>query len=230
MKVDPHIRKSSWAIGDVHGQLVALDALLSAIPNQDMLYFLGDLVDRGEYVSGVIDRLISLKNDNRCDCILGNHEEMMLAATEDELSFEGWLYCGGKETMRSYGLVPVFQNINKIPYAHWQFLSDCKPYIVADEFLLSHAPLDPDTAIKHQSDEYLRWSKMIPKRPHNSGKINVFGHVAQARGEIYAEHGCIGIDTYAYGGGQLTALNLSDLTFIQSDKEGNLINGTLNFL
>ena len=54
------------AIGDVHGCVHALDALLEAIePSQsDELIFLGDLIDQGRDSAAVLDRLIALRE--RC--------------------------------------------------------------------------------------------------------------------------------------------------------------------
>ena len=55
--------KRVYAIGDVHGRLDLMDALLDAIATDSretantQLVFLGDYVDRGEHSRGVIERL-----------------------------------------------------------------------------------------------------------------------------------------------------------------------------
>ncbi|MDH5657636.1 MAG: metallophosphoesterase, partial [Spirochaetia bacterium] len=65
-----------WIIGDIHGCLKALNSLLSKIPGDENLLFIGDYVDRGPDSAGVIDRIIIEKH--RSVYLLGNHEEMML--------------------------------------------------------------------------------------------------------------------------------------------------------
>ena len=63
------------AIGDIHGYLAALDALLAAVDPKpdDSLIFLGDYVDRGPSSKGVLDRVIELEKKRRVVCVRGNH-------------------------------------------------------------------------------------------------------------------------------------------------------------
>ncbi len=52
-----------WVIGDVHGMLVPLEGLLQAIEPRDAaarFFFVGDYVNRGPNLRGVIDRLLAL--------------------------------------------------------------------------------------------------------------------------------------------------------------------------
>jgi serine/threonine protein phosphatase 1 len=96
------------AIGDVHGCSAALRALLDAVAPapDDVVVLLGDYIDRGPDSKGVLDLLLDLVG--RCQLIplLGNHEEMVLAALSDHKALEGWLSCGGAETVLSYGWAP----------------------------------------------------------------------------------------------------------------------------
>src|SRR4051794_17347253 len=96
------------AIGDIHGCSAALDALLDAIAPgpQDTLVTLGDHIDRGPDSRGVIDRLLALAYGCRLVPLLGNHEELLLAALRDRVALRRWLTCGGVETLRSYGWAP----------------------------------------------------------------------------------------------------------------------------
>lgn len=83
--------KSKIVIGDVHGELDTLKALIKKLPHKDIV-FVGDLVDRGPDSCGVIEYI----RKNKWDVIKGNHEEMMV-------SDEGlWMSNGGKETVESY--------------------------------------------------------------------------------------------------------------------------------
>ena len=72
-------------IGDVHGEIDALEAILSRLDQQGdsatrrpHLVFLGDLVDRGPDSMAVVDRVAGLVRAGRASCILGNHELNLL--------------------------------------------------------------------------------------------------------------------------------------------------------
>jgi serine/threonine protein phosphatase 1 len=93
------------AIGDIHGCLDALAALIDAIgPGpEDTLITLGDHIDRGPDSRGVLDRLIALSRHCRLVPLQGNHEELLLDALRDITTLRRWLTLGGVETLRSYG-------------------------------------------------------------------------------------------------------------------------------
>jgi serine/threonine protein phosphatase 1 len=67
-------------IGDVHGCLEELKELITkiSIDSTDILYFIGDLIDRGPDSSGVVKYVHSLSTQNNLILILGNHEEKFL--------------------------------------------------------------------------------------------------------------------------------------------------------
>ncbi len=73
-------------VGDIHGELDALRALLARLgyapdgthPDSRRLVFVGDLVDRGHDSPGVIELVRSLVERDRAQCILGNHELNLL--------------------------------------------------------------------------------------------------------------------------------------------------------
>ncbi len=78
----PIMRPRTIAIGDIHGCSLALEALLDAIQPRpdDVIVTLGDYVNRGPDSRGVLDRLIELERRCKLVPILGNHDEMLLAA------------------------------------------------------------------------------------------------------------------------------------------------------
>ena len=91
------------AIGDVHGCSAALAALVRASDPTalDTLVFLGDYIDRGPDSRGVLVQVIALAE--RCTLVplLGNHEEMLLAALEGQSELRYWLKFGGTEATAS---------------------------------------------------------------------------------------------------------------------------------
>ena len=74
-----------YAVGDIHGEVGKLDALLDKLPLEpgDRFVFLGDYLDRGFESRAVVDRLIALQKSCPCVFLLGNHESMLL-------DFLGW--------------------------------------------------------------------------------------------------------------------------------------------
>ena len=53
----------TFVIGDIHGRCAQLQALLEMVPREpstDKLVFLGDLIDRGPDVPGVVDSVLNL--------------------------------------------------------------------------------------------------------------------------------------------------------------------------
>src|SRR5690242_13927111 len=120
------------AIGDIHGCSAALAALLEAIRpgSEDTLIPLGDYIDRGPDSRGVINLLIDLAGRCRLVPLLGNHEEMLVAAARDHSALRPWLTCGGVEALRSYGWAPGGPRrslTDWIPGPHWEFLDGCLP-------------------------------------------------------------------------------------------------------
>jgi len=96
------------AIGDVHGCSPALNAILDCVDlaADDTLVTLGDYIDRGPDSRGVIDALLAVAKKCRLIPILGNHEEMLLAVVDGQISPADWLRAGGLATLGSYGPRP----------------------------------------------------------------------------------------------------------------------------
>ena len=68
-----------YAVGDIQGCAPSLKALVKKIPAKSKIIFLGDLVNRGPDSLGTLRYLKKLQEDQRIECILGNHDLHLLA-------------------------------------------------------------------------------------------------------------------------------------------------------
>ena len=210
------------SIGDIHGCANALESLLGAIdPNpEDVIVTLGDYVDRGPDTRSVLTQLIELKASCELISLTGNHEIMMLDAVdvdEPELR-EFWLSCGGAETVASYG-----QSVDAISQDHIQFIRQCRRHYETDTHFFVHANYDPDLALDKQPDHLLFWEHLSEvSQPHQSGKVAIVGHTPQLSGEILDRKHLKCIDTYCFGTGWLTALDVTTGISWQADQYGQL--------
>lgn len=83
----------AYAVGDVHGRLDLLEALLAKI-EQDverrpakhvLLVMLGDLIDRGPDSRGVVERMRTYRHETiKTYFLAGNHEEVLLRILKGE--------------------------------------------------------------------------------------------------------------------------------------------------
>jgi serine/threonine protein phosphatase 1 len=98
----------TFVIGDIHGDLAALDHVLSRLPaltRADTLLFLGDYVDRGPDSRGVIERVQQLQKDGpaRVVALRGNHEDKWIECYhEADLGFLLPSVNGCAHTFRSF--------------------------------------------------------------------------------------------------------------------------------
>jgi serine/threonine protein phosphatase 1 len=211
------------AIGDVHGCVHALDAVLEAIAPaaDDRLVFLGDLIDQGKESREVLERIIALKRACRVVLIRGNHEEMLYAAWASEGALRYWENCGGVATLNSYRFGGKLADV---PAEHWALLDTCVPYYETDDFIFTHANYLADLAMDEQPEYTLRWALFEPpkERPHFSGKTVVVGHTEQKNAEILDLGFAMCIDTACWRYGWLTAIEAPSRDYWQASRWGIL--------
>ncbi len=219
-----HVTNRLIAIGDIHGCSTALRALITAIapePN-DTIVTLGDYVDRGPDVRGVVDQLLELQKRCKLIPILGNHEEMMLRVIEGKETHQDWLRFGGVETLESYGFDG---DLNFLPPDHMQFFRSLQESYLQDNYFFTHAAYDPLLPLDEQPGEMLRWHSLRDGIPpaHVSGVTAIVGHTANRQGEVLDFKHLICIDTFCYGGRSLTALDVHNRAIWQVSREGLLL-------
>ncbi|WP_420585450.1 metallophosphoesterase family protein [Ruegeria sp.] len=205
-------------IGDVHGCLTQLEALLSQVPSDHRVVLVGDYVDRGENSAGVL-RLVSARRD--FTCLMGNHEDMLLQFLKDPHG-EGarWLRFGGLQTLASFGVSGVRSDMSpdeltdcrdKLQTAMGaslvQWLTDLETQVFTGNVLVVHAGADPAVAPADQKDKTLIWGHpSFPTTDRRDGVWVVHGHTIVT--EAQSNRGRIAVDTGAFATGRLSAVCL----------------------
>ena len=221
-----------YAVGDIHGRLDLLEAILELIEadarasghvERRTLVFLGDYVDRGPDSRGVVDRVIGgLPQGFDTHFLKGNHEAILLNFLDDAWSLDNWLLNGGEATMLSYGVdTKRLARLRApseawrqafaaaLPEAHLRFFKSLKLSVSFGDYLFVHAGVKPGVPLAAQTEADLIWIR-DPFLDHASpfDKIVVHGHTPGQQPVIRSNR--IGIDTGAVFTGRLTALRLQD--------------------
>lgn len=222
-----------YAVGDLHGERAKLDQLLDSLPlrPEDSFVFVGDYIDRGPDSAAVVDRLIELSAEHRCEFLLGNHESMFLdfLGWKDDAFFGGdaFLMNGGDRTLASYGffdLDDLSVEAFELPESHTAFYEGLKLWHAEGDYLFVHAGVgrdllgetDPAFAMRRAQPEELLWDRSCIDLPHELGVTVVYGHTPSQDLQVRVNPPfSIGIDTGAVYGGPLTAVRLPDEQFFQ---------------
>jgi serine/threonine protein phosphatase 1 len=220
------------AIGDIHGCFTALKSLIDFVAPScdDTIVTLGDYVDRGPDSRSVIDLLIDLSEKLSLVPLRGNHEIMMLDARRKNSWLQPWLKYGGDATLASYAKAEGEPgSFADIPDAHIDFLENrLVPYYEMESHFFVHAFADAKVSLLEQKDPTLYWRKYVDPKPHCSGKTMVCGHTIQLDGiPLYSAHG-ICIDTWAYGDGWLSCLDVESAMVWQANEAGERRSFTLD--
>ncbi|MEA2707904.1 MAG: serine/threonine protein phosphatase 1 [Phycisphaerales bacterium] len=162
-----------WVIGDIHGMIRPLEALLRAIERHDdapQLLFVGDFVNRGPDSRAVIDLLMSLKN---AQCVRGNHDDVFdqvlcgqsYAGKPGEeqrvMAFNWFMQHGLDKTFLSYGVTPselsraaqrakdstLDELAESVPTPHRKFIRELPMAIEGGDFFVAHAKWDVYTGV-----------------------------------------------------------------------------------
>src|SRR5437867_4109495 len=158
-----------WLIGDVHGMLKPLEALIQWVGREDseaQLLFAGDYVNRGPDSKGVIDLLLSLTNAR---FIRGNHDDVFDlilhgksyaphgSVASPMVAFQWFMEHGLDQTLLSYGVNetamrkcerrPSKQRLQKllevVPETHRTFLRNLQSSLVYPDAFVSNSLWPP---------------------------------------------------------------------------------------
>jgi serine/threonine protein phosphatase 1 len=219
------------AVGDLHGCFRALRALEAAVPfaADDVLITLGDYVDRGPDSCAVLDWLIAFARRGKLVALRGNHEVMMLRARENDEMLREWLANGGGATLASYSPFGDAGRLVDVPDAHCSFLEEgTRGWFETERHFFVHANAYPDCPLDEQPDFMLYWEPFVDPSPHTSGKTMVCGHTPQKSGRPKSLGHAVCIDTWAYGKGWLTCLEVGTGRYWQANQQGEQRSGWLD--
>ncbi len=216
-----------YAIGDIHGCLAELDAVLGRIAEDiastpqcaPTLVLLGDYIDRGPNSAGVLERLAGSELPAPVVALRGNHEQMLERFLDNARFLDQWRQFGGLETLHSFG-VPVHGIRSGEQYEEAQsllrtrlrpdilaFLASTRTHHVLGDYFFCHAGIRPGIPLERQSEADLLWIREdFLKSNADHGKMIVHGHSPVEHAEMHPNR--INIDTGAYLTGSLTCLVL----------------------
>lgn len=211
------------ALGDLHGCYTALKTLEQNIPftDDDLIVALGDYVDRGPESKEVIEWILQRTDRRLCAPLRGNHEIMMLEAMQGHVPLQSWLQFGGDTVLASYS-EDGRGRPEDVTLEHLQFLAhELLPWFETPGHIFVHASLEPDVALAEQPEDSLYWERFENISPHVSGKQIICGHTAQKTGVPLDKGYAVCIDTWCYGGGWLTCLDVDTGQYWQANERGD---------
>ncbi len=204
-----------FAIGDIHGCFDSLKKLVEnkiQLHKNDKLILLGDYIDRGDKSKEVVDFIIELQ-EKGFDIIplMGNHEAMLLDASENEINTSKWIQSGGDETLKSFEI----SSLKDMESKYMDFFKDLRFYYSFEAYLFVHAGFN-DNVLNSFTDYYsMLWKcKESYANPLLANKTIIHGHnpinVSKCEERILSKLNVINIDTGCVyndkeGFGRLTA-------------------------
>ncbi len=213
----------TFAIGDIHGCAGTFEKLLfevMRIEKSDIVYLLGDYIDRGPNSKGVVDLIIEMRNSNyQFNTLRGNHEQLFIDSEKDEHSFLNWISNGGVTTLQSFGIM----NYEQLKEEYKSFFTGTKFYFETKNFIFVHAGLNFQNPDLFEDTHSMLWIRGMKTNKQKLGnKIIVHGHtptpleqvkknlnLMQGKNFINIDTGCAMKEYFGYG--FLSALEVSTM-------------------
>lgn len=225
-----------YCISDIHGEYDKFIKMLELISltDDDKLYILGDVLDRGKHPIKTLLKIMELPN---AELIIGNHELMMLeivkkgfekTVTADiaDLDYDttemlmNWYQNGCAPTVNEFTALDKAMQNEVIEYIKGSLAYE-KLEIGGQKFLLVHAGLrdfDPDMDISEYALYELVWERPDFNKPYFDDTITVVGHTPTrliesfaAPDKIFKKNNFIDIDCGCSIGGSLGCIRLDDM-------------------
>jgi protein phosphatase len=205
-------------IGDVHGCIHELDALLEKLKPWRKLIFLGDLVDRGPDSPAVLRRVMELVKSGQALCVPGNHDTKLMRLMD------------GRQVQQNHGLAETWRQLQEqtpeFREEVHQFLNSLVSHYVLDNgrLVVAHAGLKQEMQGRTsrtvrefclygdtvgETDEFGLPIRYPWATDYRGRALVVYGHTPVT--EPLWLNKTVNIDTGCVFGGHLTALRYPEL-------------------
>ena len=195
-----------YIIGDVHGEYQTLLKLLELFDKDSYLYFVGDIIDRGEDSA----KIVSLIREQGYKMVLGNHEVVFIKYVSSLLAGENvdtlkekwrtWIGLnGGKETLISYGLwedIEYSKNSLKHAKSDMDWMKSLPLYIELDikhksrkKIVISHSNISSVWHLRDDENQKELFENTLLRTRDTEFDtqceiFNIYGHVPQKLDEV----------------------------------------------
>ena len=214
------------AFGDIHGMYEKLTALMEKIsfdPEEDLLVFLGDYIDRGPDSVSCLQYVYDLqrRNPDSVICLLGNHEVMLSSYLIEKRGIyntligdysESWLENGGFQTLQQLKETDPKKREELLAW-----VTDLPVKYQYQEFFFCHAGVDPDVPLSVQNEYDMLWRRRKWWEQYKGAETIVTGHtpiqkikkVTRSVKPLFLPNRVIMCDTGAYmAGGKLSGVDV----------------------
>lgn len=228
---------STYVMSDIHGDYKSYRAMLEKIDfsNEDELYILGDILDRGPNPIKIMLDLMKRPNveiiaGNHCSMALGCLKFLMKEITEESISeiddrmidkLLNWDYNGSETTINEFYELDKNTQMEVVDFISEFELFD-EVEVNGKTFIMVHAGLgnfSPDRQLWDYELDELIWERPDYSKAYFDDKYVITGHtptmliednprpgfIYQANNHIAIDCGCI------FSGGRLGCLRLDDM-------------------
>lgn len=182
-------KQNVFIIPDIHGCYEELEKMLENVPEDTLIVFLGDYIDRGADSKKAAGIVMNLVQNGQAVAIKGNHEAMLLDSINGMFNWKIYMQNGGDKALFDFNKDYIkinnqttFKNyidaMNEHNKAHLTFFENLPFAIEMDNYLFVHAGVIPE--IKNvediMEDEVLWIREGFYQKPHQLPHKIFFGH------------------------------------------------------
>ena len=221
--------KRILAVGDIHGEWDKFMSLYEKIrfnPDEDLLIFLGDYIDRGPKPLHVLDFMYEHRNDKNMIMLRGNHEQMLI--NYYKYDNKSWLFNGGNkgrkmlERQKKDMFEECLRFLDSLPLYHHMIYK-------GKEMFFCHAGVLPGVPLNEQDESDLLWIREEFFEVYDGDALVVVGHTPVTYLDyppeplFFKDRNIIMVDTGSFmDDGFISCVDILSGKFIQSDSDKNI--------